>query len=406
MNTLLVTLALVAGFTDNPDLTGRVVTADAKPVAGAHVLIDSAAVRQGTSPLCPSCYADCRKSAVSDQDGRFRIASVDPELFFNVLVVADSYRPTIVKKTDPAKGPIDVVLSPLDVAKLDPKRVLRGVVLDTSDKPLAGARIAAQMFETDAFSGYSPDIFDPVAVTNLRGEFVLTSKSPISHADLRVEGNGVAPRIVAGAKPEKNPHTIKMTAGVTLTGRFLRDGKPVAGAAAGLVQTDRRIGTYLGDTSIGTDVNGRFTFLNVHPDEDYFVYGMMGTIKDGGAVAVVRIHSGSDGATTDSGDLPVVRGHRIKGQVVLADGKPIPAKTRLMVSREDAWDHQSVELDQDGRFEISGLPIERYSLNVSLRGYKISSKNHSADPQVAWQLKGTIDQNIDSLKILMEPGSR
>ena len=262
------------------------------------------------------------------------------------------------------------------------------------------------MFETDAFSGYSPDIFDPVAVTNLRGEFVLTSKSPISHADLRVEGTGVAPRIVAGAKPEKNPHTIKMTAGVTLTGRFVRDGKPVAGAAAGLVQTDRRIGTYLGDTSIGTDVNGRFTFLNVHPDEDYFVYGMMGTIKDGGAIAVVRVHSGSDGATTDSGDLSVVRGHRIKGQVVLADGKPVPAKTRLMVSREDAWDHQSVELDQDGRFEISGLPIERYSLNVSLRGYKISSKNHSADPQVAWQLKGTIDQNIDSLKILMEPGSR
>ena len=120
MNTLLITLALVAGFTENPDLTGRVVTADAKPVAGAHVLIDSAAVRQGTSPLCPSCYADCRKSAVSDQDGRFRIASVDSELFFNVLVVADGYRSTIVKKTDPAKGPIDVVLSPLDVDKLDP----------------------------------------------------------------------------------------------------------------------------------------------------------------------------------------------------------------------------------------------------------------------------------------------
>ena len=80
-------------------------------------------------------------------------------------------------------------------------------------KPLAGARISAQMFKTDAFSGFSPDIFDPVAVTNLRGEFVLTSKSPITYADLKVEGNGVAPRIVPGRKPEANPHTIKMTAG-------------------------------------------------------------------------------------------------------------------------------------------------------------------------------------------------
>ena len=163
-----------------------------------------------------------------------------PRAAFQRLVVADGFRPTIVKRTDPAKGPIDVSLSPLDPDKLDPKCVLRGVVLDPSGKPLAGARISAQMFKTDAFSGFSPNIFDPVAVTNLRGEFVLTSNSPITYADLKVEGNGVAPRIVAGSKPETNPHTIKMTAGATLTGRLVRDGKPVSGAAVGLVQTDRR----------------------------------------------------------------------------------------------------------------------------------------------------------------------
>ncbi len=406
MNTLLITLLVIAGLEDKPDLIGRVVTAEAKPIAGAHVLIDSAAVRQGTSPLCPSCYADCRKSADTDKAGNFRVASVDPELLFNVLVVADGFRPTIVKKTDPAKGPIDVVLSPLDVDKLDPKRILRGVVLDAAARPLAGARVSAQMFKTDAYSGFSPDIFDPLAVTNLRGEFVLTSTSPITYADLKVEGNGVAPRIVRGRKPEANPHTIKMTAGVTITGRMVRDGKPVAGAAAGLVQSSRSSDSFLGDTSIGTDENGRFTFLNVHPDEDYFVYGIMGSIKDDGAVAVLRVHSGADGATTDAGDLPVVRGHRVKGRVLLSDGKAIPPKTRLMFSREDAWDTLRVELDAEGRFDVSGLPTEKYSLNVSLRGYRISSKNHSVDPQISSQLVGTIDQDIDSLKILMEPGSR
>ena len=77
-----------------------------------------------------------------------------------------------------------------------------------------------------------------------------------------------------------------------------------------------------------------------------------------------------------------------------------------MVSREDAWDSRRVELDADGRFEISGLPTEKYSLSVSLRGYRISSKNHSVDAQNPFQLVGTIDQDIDSLKILMEPGSR
>ena len=100
------------------------------------------------------------------------------------------------------------------------------------------------------------------------------------------------------------------------------------------------------------------------------MYGLMGTFKDGGAVAVVRIRSGADGARTDVGNLQVVRGHRIKGQVLLSDGKVVPARSRLIVSREDAWDHQEVELDPGGRFEISGLPTEKYSLNVSLRGYR------------------------------------
>jgi hypothetical protein len=406
MNALLVTLLLGASLAEKPDLTGRVLSGGGKPVAGAHVMIDSAAVRQGTSPLCPSCYADCRKSAETDPEGRFRIASVDPELLFNVLVVADGFLPRIVGRTDPAKGPVEVSLSPLDEGKLDPKRVLRGFVLDPSDKPLAGARVSAQMFKTDAFSGYSPNIFDPVAVTNLRGEFVLTSISPITYADLKVEGNGVAPRIVAGRKPESNPHTIKMTAGVTLTGRLVRDGKRVSEAAVGLVQSDRRLGGYLGDQTIGTDEHGGFTFLNVHPDEDYFVYAMMGTIKGGGAVAVVRVHSGADGATTDVGDLQVVRGHRVKGQVLLSDGKAVPPRTRLMLSREEAWDNQRVELDQEGRFELSGLPTEKYTVNVSLPGYHFSPKNHSVDPQNTWRLAGTIDQDIDSLKILMEPGER
>jgi len=130
---------------------------------------------------------------------------------------------------------------------------------------------------------------------------------------------------------------------------------------------------------------------------------LIGTIKGGGAVEAKAVRLAGEGATTDVGDLPVVRGHRIKGQVLLSDGKPIPPKTRLMVSREHAWDSTRVELDTDGHFEISGLPTERYTLNVSLRGYRISSKNHSVDSQNPFRLVGTIDQNIDTLKILMEP---
>ncbi|SIO59896.1 hypothetical protein SAMN05444166_6200 [Singulisphaera sp. GP187] len=152
-------------------------------------------------------------------------------------------------------------------------------------------------------------------------------------------------------------------------------------------------------------VIGRFTFLNVHPAESYFVYGLIGTIKDGGAMVARQIQVGGDAATTDVGDLPVVSGHRLKGRVLLSDEKPVPPKTRLLVSREDAWDSQRVELDPEGRFDLIGLPTERYSLTVTLKGYRLSPKNHSVDSQNPWALAGTIDQDIDALKILMEPGN-
>jgi hypothetical protein len=196
-----------------------------------------------------------------------------------------------------------------------------------------------------------------------------------------------------------------MTAGATLTGRIVRAGKPVPGAAAGLVQASRGADAFLGDTSIGTDKDGRFTFLNVHPDDDYFVYGLMGTLKDHGAVATRQVHVGGEGTTTDAGDLPVVRGHRIKGRVLLSDGKPLPPKTRLVVSREDAWDSRRFELDPEGRFEISSLPTERFSLSVMVKGYRLSPKNHSLDDQNPGRLLGTIDQDIDTLKILLEPAA-
>ena len=78
MNVSFVVVLVALLLADRPDLVGRVVTSEGDPVPGAHALVDSASVREGASPLCPSSYADCRKSAVTDRTGRFRIGSVDP----------------------------------------------------------------------------------------------------------------------------------------------------------------------------------------------------------------------------------------------------------------------------------------------------------------------------------------
>src|SRR5947208_7790262 len=100
LSSLLVALAFVlagsSSFTAGanagpakPDLRGTVTRADGAPLPGARVVLYTAAVKTGTSPMCPSCYADCAKHADSAADGAFRIESLDPQLRFRVLVVAE-----------------------------------------------------------------------------------------------------------------------------------------------------------------------------------------------------------------------------------------------------------------------------------------------------------------------------
>src|SRR5690348_5167557 len=71
-----------------PDLTGVVKDSDGQPLPQASVFIYTAGPKIGTGILCPSCYADCRKRATTDAEGRFKIESLDPNLLFRILVVA------------------------------------------------------------------------------------------------------------------------------------------------------------------------------------------------------------------------------------------------------------------------------------------------------------------------------
>lgn len=100
----LLSLVGVWAETTRPDLLGRVVREDGTPVTNATVFIYSAAPKQGTGALCPSCYADCAKTAKTAADGTFIIESLDPDLIFRLLVVAPGCESTFVGKTDPAEG--------------------------------------------------------------------------------------------------------------------------------------------------------------------------------------------------------------------------------------------------------------------------------------------------------------
>lgn len=384
-------------------LKGVVRSADGKPLVAATVLIDAAYVKKGYSPLCPGCYADCAKKAVSDYEGKFFIENLNPDLRFDVLVLAPGYKPQMLEKVDPAHVELLPVLSALAPETLPPGHTITGVVLDDHGAPLADAIITPSNYETAAWNGFKPGVFDPLAITDAHGRFTIAATSKIVRADLKVQARGFAPEFMKACVPGKPDQTIRLGRGVTVKGRILLNGKPVPGAAVGLVQLNRHKDNFLGAETVGADSEGAFTIFNVHGGEDYVVYGIMDTLKQTGAVPEMRITPGKAGSTLDVGTLTVVPAHTLRGRVVLSDGGTIQPKQMVLLCRDRAWDHQEIEIDPSGSFSFHGLPSgESFEVCIRLHGYIMSDKNLSLDRYNDYQLTGRVDSDISDLNILME----
>src|SRR5262249_35668227 len=144
------------------------------------------------------------------------------------------------------------------------------------------------------------------------------------------------------------PHDLTLFAGVTVTGRLVKDGKPLSGGAVGLVQKDRNVETFVGEYQAAADAKGVFRIPNVPPDIEFVYYGLMDSLKAHGAVPAKPCKTQASGTTLDLGDVAVGPAVRLSGRVVLSDGKPVAAGSRVIVSREEAWDSQNVVVDKDG----------------------------------------------------------
>lgn len=412
--TLLLTLTVLLGAnSDRPDLSGRVVNQAGEPLQGATAFIYPAGARGGISLICPSCYVDCAKSAKTDDAGTFVIRSLDPDLIFRLLVVREGYTPAFVDRVDPLRSPIKAELIPIDEERFKDRHFVRGRVVDGEGNPVVGAEISPYSFKTKGRWGFSPGIFDPVAVSNQEGAFLLTSNSPIEYVDVKIKARGLAGKIAAELAPGKPEATITLTRGALLAGRVTHKGKPLPGVAVGFITVNRSLGGlpenrthYIDLAEIATDDRGRFLFSNVNANDDLYVYGLMKALKAYGAVPIRKLKTGGDDSTTDIGDLVVEESHKLVGRIVLDDGGPVPPQSRVLVSRENAWDSQIIELDKDGRFEAAGLPTEVMVLSSSIRGYRLSPKNVCASPLNPGRLEGLVDRDLTGLTILYDKGDR
>jgi hypothetical protein len=331
---------------------------------------------------------------------------LDSELVFRLLAVAEGYTPAFLpKQADPSAGPVSLTLTPHDLDKRDPALVLKGRVLDENGKPVSEAVVEPYGFGTRngaQFGGLQG--FDPLAVTNKKGEFRLGVPEKGVAVYVQASAPFKAPRrfkkLEAGAKP----HDLTLFEGVTIRGRLVKGGQPLAGVAVGAAQKERNVETFVGEFQAATDEKGVFEIRNVPAEDTLALYGQMSSLSAHGALGAREVRAGKSGSVADVGDLEVKAGHKLSGRVVLADGKPVPAGTRVLLSREEAWDSAQAVVDKEGRFNFAGLPAEQYSLSVSVKGYHLSPKNASVDLLNGFRLLGVVREDIAGLRLLLEPG--
>ena len=145
---------------------------------------------------------------------------------------------------------------------------------------------------------------------------------PFDQMDVRVSARGFANKNFTELASGASVHELTLNEGAAVRGRVLFNGQPVTNVTVGVVSVNRDMEHFTGNFDIGTDSDGRFLFVSLPPDVDYYIYGGMDSFKKLGAIPLKTIHAGKDCEVTDIGNLVVAPAHRLTGKVVLSDTVP------------------------------------------------------------------------------------
>jgi hypothetical protein len=155
----------------------------------------------------------------------------------------------------------------------------------------------------------------------------------------------------------------------------VKDGRPLSDVNIGIAQMERSNGTFIGEITATTGSDGRFVLANVPVQEVTILYAKTADCGKYGAADAKYVETTNHGGVVDIGDLPVKATPRLTGRVVLPDGQPLPPDSTLSLHRQTAWDHVRVALAADGTFATESLPNEPLSINLGVRGYRVSKTN-------------------------------
>lgn len=400
------TTASLFGATIRPDLTGTVFDSNGSPLADATVMIYHAGVKVGYSTFCPSCYIDCGKRAITDAKGAFKFKDLAPDLWFTLLAARDGYVPEITEPIDPVKAPTVAVKLAVKPAITDFSGTVRGRVVEADGSPIPYAIINPTGLITEGRTsiGTIPGL-EPISITNQQGEFEVRYSNPTPKMLLEVEARAFAPKF-AVLNTGRDRRSITLDDGAVIAGRLVQNGKPVPNAQIGLIAKDR--GGFGGDLKIvgnpyeivriGTDANGRFTIPNVPAGVDWCVYATMDSISSLGATSPIEVHVSKDGEYVQAPDLVIKPGFHVRGTVLVSDNKPIADGMRVILSSETVWDSKTTQLASDGHFDFTNLPVGKYTVHASVKGYHENTPQFGPPPFL-------VDHDIDNFTTTIYPNA-
>ena len=402
----------------NSRLYGSILTTNNLPITNATVTIKK--VLAGRGAVYVSDAPDCNRQAMTKADGSFALEGLVANTKFEAVVTAPGYEPSPFYRVEPGGKPLEIKMFPLPIGG-EGEQTVHGRVVGIDGKPVKGALIQVHMLLTQQ-EGHSGG---GVAYTDQQGEFTFRPMEDIIACDFYIEANGYVPRNFSEVHPGPVTNLYQLDPGSRVTGRLLKDGQPVPDAGIGMCGMD---GGWLDNYSAVTDANGRFTVSGLSTNGHFYLYGMMKSLRDLGALPRKPVKTGATGALIELGDLNLVKGHTISGRLQMVDGKPAQG-AELMLARteltppadhkptrqeesnrsfyglEKSFDSWEVYLDPDGRFQFTGVPGETVSIFLRLKPFDLlSSKNVSSDGK-GFRLLGLVVSNKTDLVIELEPHS-
>ena len=390
-------------------VSGRVVDVNDEGIAGATVSMSEkqsmgmVRIRAGTPVDAPD--------AVTDQDGRFRIAAIDPDRNYNIKAEAEGFAPAkqAVGELHPHRTVSGVVLT------LDAGRTIRGSVVDEDGSAIGGVELTAitssgnRAFGGGAirFGGEQPT--STKAASGADGLFAVAGL-PKGKFDLTAKRSGFAPHTIAAIELDSEDGVdvgeITLLPGEALDGLvFDSDGAPVEGAEVRVTEaspmssllTGMSFGAS-GDADAVADPSGWFAVTDLSKDLRYTVTagrpGFVSAQVDG--ITVPR---------TEPLELRLEPSSRIAGMVVDASGEPIPgARVNMMRTRSVEAGGMAMQVafaedttsDAAGRFAFEEQEPGKVSLSGVATGFQEAKLADLVIP------KG---EDLDDVEIKLEEGA-